>query len=106
MRPMKLLRDVPTTTGRPIATISSRRRSSSRLCSTVFPKPIPGSSWMRSSSTPSAIANAPLPPPPGDRDPHPRLQKRLDVVHDVVVTRFLLHRARLAEHVHEAAVDP
>src|SRR5680860_758133 len=41
--PRKLLREVPTTSGRPIATSSSRRRSSSRLWSTVLPNPIPGS---------------------------------------------------------------
>src|SRR4051794_23476850 len=56
--PRKLLRDVPTTTGRPIATISSSRRSSSRLCSTVLPNPMPGSSQTRSSGTPSPTAKA------------------------------------------------
>src|SRR5918999_5239536 len=56
--PRKLLREVPTTTGRPIATISSRRRSSSRLCATVLPKPMPGSSHTRSSGTPWPIAKA------------------------------------------------
>src|SRR5205807_6125226 len=49
MRPRKVLREVPITSGRPIATISSRRRINSRLCSTVFPKPIPGSSQTCSS---------------------------------------------------------
>ena len=34
--PRKLFREVPTTTGRPIATISSRRLRSSRLCSSVL----------------------------------------------------------------------
>ena len=56
--PRKLLRQVPITTGRPIAAISSSRRSSSRLCSTVLPNPIPGSSHTRSSGTPSATAKA------------------------------------------------
>ena len=40
--PMNRLREAPTTTGRPIATISSRRAISSRLCSSVLPNPIPG----------------------------------------------------------------
>src|SRR4051794_23180474 len=57
-RPRNDLRDVPTTNGRPSAASSSNRRSSSRLCSSVLPKPIPGSSWMRSSRTPSPTANA------------------------------------------------
>src|SRR5262249_24219928 len=35
-RPRNDLRDVPTTIGRPMATISSSRRSSSRLCSSVL----------------------------------------------------------------------
>src|SRR3954462_8165691 len=57
IRPRKLLRLVPMTSGRPSAVSSSRRRSSSRLCSSVLPKPIPGSSWIRSSGTPWPTAN-------------------------------------------------
>src|SRR5262249_10391465 len=43
IRPSELFRDTPTSTGRPIAASSSSRRSSSKLCATVFPNPIPGS---------------------------------------------------------------
>ncbi len=42
--------------------------------------------------------------PLGDRERQPRLEERLDVGDDVVVPRVVLHRARLPEHVHEAAV--
>src|SRR3954452_11551244 len=54
--PMKPLRDVPTTIGRPIATSSSSRPSSARLWSTVLPNPIPGSSQTLSSAMPAATA--------------------------------------------------
>ena len=87
------MREVPITTGRPSATISSSRRSSSRLCSSVLPKPIPGSSRIRSSAIPG-----------GDRERHPLLEERLDVADDIVVVRVVLHRPRAAEHVHQAAV--
>ena len=88
--PMKLLREVPTTSGRPSSRSSPSRRSSSRLCSSVLPKPIPGSSQIRSSPTPAAIA-----------DLDPLGQEGLDVVDDVVVGRVLLHRPRGPLHVHE-----
>ena len=39
-------------TGRPSASRTSRRRTSSKLCSTVLPKPIPGSRQIRSSAMP------------------------------------------------------
>ena len=58
IRPRNDLREAPMTTGRPSATSSSSRRTSSRLCSSVLPKPIPGSSRIRSSAIPSATANA------------------------------------------------
>ena len=48
---------------------------------------------MRSSRTPSR-----------DRELGALLEEGADVVDDVVVARVVLHRARLAEHVHEAAV--
>ena len=87
------MREVPITTGRPSATSSSSRRSSSRLCSTVLPKPIPGSSRIRSSRDPGP-----------HRERHALLEERLDVVHHVVVAGVVLHRARVAQHVHQAAV--
>ena len=93
--PMNDLREVPITSGRPRSVSSSSRASSSRLCSSVLPKPIPGSSWIRSS------AHAGV-----DREAHPLLEERLDVGHHVVVARIVLHRPRLAEHVHQAAVEP
>src|SRR5213076_2255527 len=55
-RPRNDLREVPMTTGRPSATSSPRRRSSSRLCSTVLPNPMPGSRRIRSSAMPSLVA--------------------------------------------------
>ena len=48
---------MPTTTGRPSATISPSRRRSSKLCSTVLPNPKPGSRQMRSSEMPASTAN-------------------------------------------------
>ena len=52
-----------------------------------------GRRWMRSSR--DAL---------GDRERGALLQEGADVVDDVVVARVVLHRARLAQHVHEAAV--
>jgi hypothetical protein len=40
-----------------------------------------------------------------DRRLHPLGQERLDLRHHVLVARVGLHRARLAEHVHQAAVE-
>src|SRR5262249_41730557 len=40
IRPSVLLRDSPTSSGRPSSASSRSRRTSSRLCSTVLPKPI------------------------------------------------------------------
>src|SRR5207253_529457 len=56
--PSELLRENPMTRGLPIRVSSSRRRISSKLCSTVFPKPIPGSRQIRSSAIPAPTANA------------------------------------------------
>ena len=88
--PRKLLREVPTTIGRPSSRSSPSRRSSSRLCSTVLPKPIPGSTQIRSSSIPASIAAAIR-----------AREERPDLVDDVVVARVVLHRPRRAEHVHQ-----
>ena len=66
------------------------RRSSSRLCSTVLPKPIPGSTQIRS-----------LVDPGGDRRLDPLGEEGADLGDDVVVARVVLHRPRVAEHVHE-----
>src|SRR4029079_13028603 len=52
------LRDSPRSTGRPIATIRSSLRTSSRFWSGVLPKPIPGSRHTRSSGMPAATAKA------------------------------------------------
>src|SRR5262245_5623564 len=54
--PSELFREIPTTTGRPSAVSSPRRRISSKLCSTVLPKPMPGSRHTRSSAIPAATA--------------------------------------------------
>src|SRR5205085_2942258 len=54
----ELFREKPTSTGRPRARRTSRRRTSSRLCATVLPKPMPGSRQIRSWEMPRATANA------------------------------------------------
>ena len=87
---MKLLREVPITSGRPSSRSSPRRRSSSRLCSAVLPKPMPG------------VEPDPLLGDPGrDRGLEPLGEEGLDLVDDVVVDGVLLHRPRAAEHVHQ-----
>ena len=43
IRPSELLREKPTRTGRPSDVRTSSRRTSSKFCSTVLPKPMPGS---------------------------------------------------------------
>ena len=91
--PMNALRDVPTTIGRPIATSSSSRPSSARLWSTRLAEP-------DARVEPDLV----LRDARGDRVLQALGQERLDVVDDVVVVRVVLHRARLAEHVHEADV--
>ena len=53
-----LFLEIPTSTGRPSATRTSSRRSSSRFCAGVFPNPIPGSRQIRASAIPSETANA------------------------------------------------
>ena len=53
-----LLRERPISTGRPSARSSSSRRTSSKLCAAVFPKPIPGSRQTFRSSIPASTANA------------------------------------------------
>ena len=49
-------------------------------------------------------ADALLGDPRRDGEREPLLEERPDLRHDVVVARILLHRSRLAEHVHEADV--
>ena len=56
MRPINALRDVPTIIAHPSVSSSRRRLSSSRLWSSVLPKPIPGSTQMRSLGIPAATA--------------------------------------------------
>src|SRR5918912_390968 len=58
--PSELLREIPTRIGRPSAASSSRRRKSSKLCSTVLPKPIPGSRQISSSGIPCETAKVSL----------------------------------------------
>ncbi len=91
--PSELLRENPTRIGRPSSASSDRRRTSSKLCAAVLPKPIPGSRQTRSSRTPAATANV-----------EPLLEEALHLRDDVVVRRRDLHRARLALHVHETEV--
>src|ERR1039458_4643754 len=56
--PRNDLREVPIRIGCPSTASSPRRSSSSRLCATVLPKPIPGSTTIRSRSIPAARATA------------------------------------------------
>ena len=88
-----LLRERPTSTGRPIATIRSSPRTSSRFWSGVLPKPMPGSRQTRSSGIPAATANASR-----------SSRNAADLRDDVVVARRGLHRPRLSLHVHQAEV--
>src|SRR5918998_1727063 len=54
--PIKLLREAPTRTGNPSSTSESRCLRSAKLCSSVFPNPMPGSRIIFSSCTPAAAA--------------------------------------------------
>jgi hypothetical protein len=92
-RPRNDLRDVPTTTGKPIARSRPAGRRSSRLWAPVLPKPMPGSTWMRSGAMPGR-----------DGEGDALLQEGPHVVDHVAVARVVLHGARLAEHVHQAAL--
>ena len=88
-----LLRERPTSTGRPIRQIRSSPRTSSRFWSGVLPKPIPGSRQTCSSGIPAATAAA------------SRSSRNAGhLADDVVVPRLDLHRARLPLHVHQANV--
>ena len=91
MAPRKRLREAPSTMGRPSATKRSRWRSRVRLCSTVLPKPMPGSSRICSSRTPC-----------DEGEGQAFLQELEDLQDDILVARFLLHGLGLPLHVHEA----
>src|SRR5450755_4414425 len=56
--PMKDLRETPRRMGNPSPTISSIRARIARFCSSVFPKPMPGSSTMRFWRMPAAAARS------------------------------------------------
>src|SRR5712691_1612382 len=56
--PMKDLRETPRRMGNPNPTISSSRARIARFCSNVLPKPMPGSSTMRSLRMPAAAARS------------------------------------------------
>src|SRR5260221_5764447 len=59
IRPRKDLREVPTSSGRSSDSSSARRRRTTRFCSAVFPKPIPGSTRTRSPRQPPPRRTAP-----------------------------------------------
>ena len=92
-RPRNDFREAPRTTGNPRPAISSRRRRSSRLCSSGL-----------------AEAEAGVDLDAGRVDPGAQRvldalgQEGPDLVDDVAVAGVALHRAGLAEHVHEADV--
>jgi hypothetical protein len=56
--PMKDFRETPSSKGRPPTPSSGSARSKARLCSTDFPKPIPGSKQIASGSIPAATSAA------------------------------------------------
>src|ERR1700722_4445185 len=58
MESMKRLREAPTRSGRPKPRQASSRAIQIRLCSGVLPKPMPGSSTIRSSAMPARAAMA------------------------------------------------
>ena len=55
---------------------------------------------------PRVEADVPLVDPRVDREREPLLEEPLHVRDDVVIDRILLHRPRLAQHVHEAEIAP
>ncbi len=86
-RPMKPLRDAPTTTG--WATSRGSARSNATLCSMDLPKPMPGVDDHRRHTTGEGAGGAVA-------------KRRGDLGDDVVVRRMVLHRLRRAEHVHRS----
>lgn len=56
--PMNDFRDTPSNNGRPAGLMRSSARSKARLCSSDFPKPIPGSKHITSSPIPAAFNTA------------------------------------------------
>ena len=92
---MKPFRDAPTMTAAPSSRSAGTARSSARLWSTVLPNPIPGSMQMRSCRD------------AGEHRGFDALAEELvHLRHDVVVARVVLHRLRLAEHVHQHDPGP
>ena len=87
--PRKLLREVPTTSGRPSSRSSPRRRRSSRLWSPSFRS--------RSRIDPDVAPRR----PPRRSQLDPLREEGPDVVDDVVVAGVVLHGSRVPEHVHE-----
>ena len=63
------------------------------MCAAVLPKPMPGSTQIRSRATPAATATSTR-----------AARNARDLLDDVVVARVVLHRERRAEHVHQAEV--
>ena len=82
------------TSGRP-RSISSSNRASSRGCA-------PGSCRSRSRDRAGSTPHARRRPPRTASG----LEERLHVAHHVLVARIVLHRPRLAEHVHQTAIEP
>ncbi len=74
------------------STSLSRLATRARLCSSVFPKPMPGST--HTSSTPAA-----------DRRLRPVAKEARDLAHDVVVARGRPASSRIALHVHGHEAD-
>ena len=88
---MKLLRLTPSSTGKPRADDPVQAGQQGQVVAPgVLPKPMPGSSQIRSRATPAAMAASAR-----------AGQEGRDLGHHVVVARLGLHGARLALHVHQ-----
>ena len=96
MRPMKPLRETPTRTAqpRPCEQRVSRSRIS-RLCATVLPKPMPGSSRDPVERDPGRTAGS-----------HPFGEIIEHLGRRIAVGRVLLHGPRLSLHVHQDDAAP
>ena len=89
-----LARDARPAAGRPIARSRGRPRSS---CEVVLERLAEADARVEADAL---LAHAGV-----DRGREPLLEEARDVVDDVVVARVVLHRPRLAEHVHQAEPD-
>ena len=92
-RPSERFREKPISSGRPSASRTSSRRTSSDVLIHRLPEPD------------ARVEADPLLRDPGvDGEPQPLLEEGCDLGGDVLIARIDLHRARIAGHVHQAEV--